>query len=373
MATPPGGAAFAAAPSQADVDRMVRLAMFHEDPSKAAATAALVLYAAATVAVTAAAVRARAWFLLTVSATGALLVLGFVMRIVLLTRTPTLMIFIQVRARGGTAAWTRARPALGRCSSLSQGCPGLPGTPTRPNQPTRQMEAFLIIPPVLLAIVDYICTGRLLAAAAAADADADADAPHDTTAGGAGRASAPSPRQRQSGARWVARLFTASDLLCLALQGAGGALCAAPSTMQTGTRLLLVGLSLQLGFFTLYTAITVRVHRTKFARDAAARPLFACLYATIALMYLRNVFRVVEFGTGYTGYLKTHEAFFYCLDCVPLWICFAVFTAMPRYIRSALSARALPTAGAGGKQRGGQGGGAVPAGSELVVVRCGDA
>ncbi|GBF96335.1 hypothetical protein Rsub_09405 [Raphidocelis subcapitata] len=296
-------------PAQADVDRMVRLAMFHEEPSLAAAAAALALYLAVTLAVTAVTVRTRAWFMLTVSLTGALEALGFVMRILLLTRTPTLMLFIQ-------------------------------------------MEAFLVIPPVLLAIVEYICTGRLLAALAT----------------------------RHSA--WVARLFTASDLLCLALQGAGGALCAAPATAQTGTRLLLVGLSLQLGFFTAFTAITVGVHRRSFARDAAARPLFACLYATISLLYVRNIFRVVEFGMGYHGYLKTHEAFFYAFDFAPLFTCFLFFTFMHygTLLPAALAPRlplvdASPRAARGkGAKPGGGGALAVPqAAAELVVVRCGDA
>lgn len=33
---------------------------------------------------------------------------------------------------------------------------------------------------------------------------------------------------------------------------------------------------------------------------------------------VRSAFRIAEFSEGYTGYIPTHEAYFYCLDSIPL-------------------------------------------------------
>lgn len=100
-------------------------------------------------------------------------------------------------------------------------------------------------------------------------------------------------------------------------QGAGGGLISGtdPKSRDMGRNLLLAGLFMQLGFFTCFSWLTAWVQTSKdFAlrdRTAAAGlvprlgTVFACLYTTIVLMYLRNIFRTVEFimvrGPGVRG------------------------------------------------------------------------
>jgi hypothetical protein len=227
---------------------------------------------------------------------------------------------------------------------------------------------MLIVPPVLLAVVEYIAVGRLLAMSAA------------------GRASRLS--------KWVTRAFTASDVLCLLIQGGGGGLAGSgDDRLRTmGSRVMLVGLALQLGFFSAFTAVTVHVQREPrfgFAGARRVRPLFAAIYATVALMFLRNIFRVVEFGLGYTGYLATHEVFFYCFDLAPILSCFVIFTlfhyglylpvaaevaaAADAARNGAAAAEAGGGKGAAGKGAGGVGGAARAGASvpEVLNVVCG--
>mmetsp|Transcript_28830 Transcript_28830/g.63520 ORF Transcript_28830/g.63520 Transcript_28830/m.63520 type:complete len:320 (-) Transcript_28830:905-1864(-) len=234
-----------------------------EIPNKAAAIVALSCYLLITFMVLWVTLRTRAWFMLTVVVTGFLEAAGFGARLFFMI-SPSMIAYTQT-------------------------------------------QCFLIISPVLLAIVEYVCLGKLLKLSAA------------------GRSS--------HLARWVAVLFTISDILCLALQGAGGgALSTADeASAELGRKLLLVGLFLQLFFFTLFTLLVIHVQRSErygFRANARFYPVFWCLYSTIALMYVRNIFRVIEFAQGFRGYLATHEVFFYMFDFVPLFFCFVLFTVL---------------------------------------------
>lgn len=37
-------------------------------------------------------------------------------------------------------------------------------------------------------------------------------------------------------------------------------------------------------------------------------------------MQVRSIFRIAEYAQGYDGYLRTHEAFLYLLDSLPLFL-----------------------------------------------------
>ena len=95
--------------------------------------------------------------------------------------------------------------------------------------------------------------------------------------------------------------FFVIDLICIAVQGGGSA--AISSTLQedgaaseTGTTVVLVGLAVQLFFFASFTVITAYVYylqQTKTARKVRLE-LYIGLTATILLITLRNIYRVVE-------------------------------------------------------------------------------
>ena len=177
---------------------------FQECPDEKAAAAAAALYAFMTVASLAVTVKTRAWFMLFVPITGALESIGFGMRIAY-TNNPAYMTLVI-------------------------------------------MQCFLIIPPVLLAICDYVCVGRLLSLSDPAK----------------------HPPVMRRFARWVAGAYTASDFFCLALQGGGGGMLATNDVkwISMGTNLLLAGLSLQLAFFTSFTLIAIYARASACAATA---------------------------------------------------------------------------------------------------------
>lgn len=170
-------------------------------------------------------------------------------------------------------------------------------------------QALLIIPPVLLAIVEYITVSRLIELAAKKNGS----------------------NTRSCFAKSVSWCFTGSDIFCLLLQATGGGMYANPDTMNMARALLLAGLGAQIGFFAIFCCIVLYVKRSDrfgYANNQHFKPVFICLYATIALMYIRNIFCVIEFALGYDSYLATHELFLYIFDFAPIYACFLCFTFM---------------------------------------------
>ena len=233
---------------------------FHEYPKMAPAIFAMCMYLLAGIAVLAVTIRARSWFMLTITVTAAFEVAGYAARIHMLQQ-PSMTPYV-----------------------TSQG--------------------LLIISPVLLSIVNYIAVGRILRLV-------------DTSKGWLKPA-------------WVGWLFTASDLFCLLLQGSGGGMSASAeeSSRNLGKNLLLVGLGIQMFFFTLFLGITIYIHRCKaynLRGNSLLRPVFIGLYSTIGLMYVRNIFRFIEFTQGYLGYLATNEVYFYIFDFALIFSCFVLY------------------------------------------------
>ena len=46
-------------------------------------------------------------------------------------------------------------------------------------------------------------------------------------------------------------------------------------------------------------------------------------YFVSIMILIRSAFRLVEYAEGFTGYLQSHEAFFYVFDSVPMLVVMA--------------------------------------------------
>lgn len=166
---------------------------------------------------------------------------------------------------------------------------------------------LLVLPPIPLAVINYVAVGKLMRA----------------TGVHFGRL------QPQH----VARLFLASDVICLVVQGQG-------ATMLTGTgfgsaaagkAVILAGLVLQLGFFSAFVVLALALQRSaaaRLARVPALRRVFGVLYATVTLLYTRNVSRAVEFAqmTDRAAYTTTHEWLFYVFNAIAIAAVVALYT-----------------------------------------------
>ncbi|CAO3607021.1 unnamed protein product [Mucor hiemalis] len=132
-------------------------------------------------------------------------------------------------------------------------------------------------------------------------------------------------------AKFVTWFFFGSDIFSFVLQGAGGGLQTIQRLSNIGRVITLVGLVLQLGFFASFAGITVYVHRSpKYnyyveGQPNAKRNLIRVLYITIILLYVRSIYRVAEYASGYDGPIAILEWAFYVFDTLVIAISFIFY------------------------------------------------
>jgi len=144
---------------------------------------------------------------------------------------------------------------------------------------------------------------------------------------------------------WVAphkitKIFITSDILTFLVQAAGGATSTSinEKARNTGRRIFLVGLILQLISFFFFTSLLLvwafkvhRFERATWTRDAGKpwyndwRALLASLAISCFGILVRSFYRCIEISEGFTGFLATTEVFFYTLDALPLLFAIGVY------------------------------------------------
>ena len=120
----------------------------------------------------------------------------------------------------------------------------------------------------------------------------------------------------------VALAFACLVVEVFVLEGAG-ALLLVPGGRESGARMALAGLACQQAYLVVLLAFVVRFHRVaaRLKREKYPLPMFrpwpttiATLYASVAFMSIRNIFRLVQFGWGLgakSNPLVVREWYFY--------------------------------------------------------------
>ena len=172
------------------------------------------------------------------------------------------------------------------------------------------MSCCIILAPVGLALADYLLVGKLIRYAGRPFSLVDP--------------------------RIVEWAFIISDVVSIGIQSGGAALLTSsdPNSVTTGSNILIGGLAFNLVSFTFFTVVTGYLHwriRQQMRRPDAnenVQAMFYALYGSIALLILRSIYRIVEFATGFLGYIATHEVFFHLLDTLPISLAFGLFIFM---------------------------------------------
>lgn len=115
--------------------------------------------------------------------------------------------------------------------------------------------------------------------------------------------------------------FVGLDVVVGILTGNGAARSAntsnPPSEIEAGADMVRASIILQLACFVGFIALEVVFH-TRCIKAKVLSPklknIIMLLYASSALILVRNIYRVVEVWEGCESYLATHEAFFYVFD-----------------------------------------------------------
>lgn len=164
------------------------------------------------------------------------------------------------------------------------------------------MDLLLILPPIALAFVNYLVMGKILRSYGS--------------------------KAMCFRASWIAWFFLASDIFSLCVQGAGGAMMTSNSASgrTTGKAVIMVGLTVQLLFFACFTWITLWTaffsKNFKLYRLKSLRPVYRTLWYTIALLFIRNIYRTIEFSVDS---VRSHEWPFYVFDSILIFVCFMIY------------------------------------------------
>lgn len=156
--------------------------------------------------------------------------------------------------------------------------------------------------------------------------------------------------------KWLTKTFLLGDIISFVMQGAGmyklhrlgeirvqlisllstggGIMTSGTlSAVTTGENIIIVGLVVQLIFFSAFMYTSVRFHlgmRKGLSRKVLhnqppwERHIHA-LYAASLLIFVRCAFRLVEYAQGNDGYLVSHEAYLYIFDALLMALTMAVF------------------------------------------------
>ncbi|KAJ6036703.1 RTA1 domain protein [Penicillium herquei] len=121
----------------------------------------------------------------------------------------------------------------------------------------------------------------------------------------------------------VTKIFVLGDMVSFLTQLGGGSMEASTSTASLGSKILMLGLFVQLLSFGLFlsTAVVFEVRLRKhmlFRQATSWRTLLYLLFVASALIIIRCIYRMMEAGQGSSGYFATHEAFIYCFDMLPM-------------------------------------------------------
>ncbi|TDZ48376.1 Protein RTM1 [Colletotrichum trifolii] len=133
---------------------------------------------------------------------------------------------------------------------------------------------------------------------------------------------------------WMTKLFVTGDILSFILQGGGGGYQAAGSleALNTGAKIIIVGLFVQLICFGFFIVLAVAFRRSINAAPTGRsnssipwRRHMNALYLGSLLIMVRSVFRAVEYLQGFDGYLLRHEVFLYIFDAVLMFLAMVLF------------------------------------------------
>ncbi|KAM0718192.1 hypothetical protein Q7P37_006524 [Cladosporium fusiforme] len=139
-------------------------------------------------------------------------------------------------------------------------------------------------------------------------------------------------------AKWLTKIFVVGDVMSFLMQGAGGGIMASGSLegVHTGEKVIIGGLVVQILFFTCFVVVAgvfharlVRVPTSSSMRtEGLWRSSLLSLYAGSVLIWVRCVFRLIEYAQGNDGYLISHEAYLYIFDALLMLMVMVIFAVV---------------------------------------------
>lgn len=131
----------------------------------------------------------------------------------------------------------------------------------------------------------------------------------------------------------LTKIFVVGDVLSFLVQVMGAGLLAQAKSMNTGKTIILLGLAVQLIFFGLFVVAAAVFHRRlldqvpNFVLHEEAnsgwgrhirgwRGVMSVLYVASGLIFVRSLFRLIEYIEGNDGVLLSSEVYLYIFDAL---------------------------------------------------------
>ncbi|KAL2861837.1 putative RTM1-like protein [Aspergillus pseudodeflectus] len=117
---------------------------------------------------------------------------------------------------------------------------------------------------------------------------------------------------------WLTKIFLVGDII---------------SALTTGENIIIGGLVMQLIFFSLFVITSIKFHlglrnapsrKVLHSQPPWERHMYA-LYGGSALIFVRSLFRLIEYAQGNDGYLVSHEVYLYIFDAVLMVLVMVLF------------------------------------------------
>lgn len=158
--------------------------------------------------------------------------------------------------------------------------------------------------------------------------------------------------------KYLTTFFVCGDILSFLIQAGGGGLMAKSDSVDTGSKIVVGGLGIQLLFFGFFvfseisfsvkirsepTSISSGLRNSRVAKGFLApltnwRSVNISLIISSLLIIVRCVVRLIEFIQGFNGFLITHEVFIYTCDgLLVMFACCDIFASQPELVLAELS------------------------------------
>ncbi|KAF8962444.1 RTA1 like protein-domain-containing protein [Flammula alnicola] len=143
----------------------------------------------------------------------------------------------------------------------------------------------------------------------------------------------------------LTKIFVLADVTAFLVQAVGGSMASnGPSESQSainlGLHIYMGGIGLQQLAILVFSSLAVRLHLhlvqlerngalAEAGRERGWRRLLYTLYASLTCITIRIIFRLIEYSPAGNGSsIPGHEAFFYCLDALPMSVAAYLFNCI---------------------------------------------
>ncbi|OQE94372.1 hypothetical protein PENNAL_c0004G06157 [Penicillium nalgiovense] len=135
---------------------------------------------------------------------------------------------------------------------------------------------------------------------------------------------------------WLTKIFVVGDVVSFFIQAGGAGMLVKASTAEKGGNVIKVGLIIQIIFFGLFIITSIIFHvklvkngsRVLQQRQVPWKKHQTALYMGSLLIFVRCIFRYIEYNQGNSGTLLQHEFYSYIFDAALMLLVMVAFNVV---------------------------------------------